>query len=251
MPSLLPNPHLCLHLCPLIQWHQYLPFVQGKNSGAILHVFFMSYNIPQCPACNQSLHIDWLHFRLWSLNSSVLFAILLRFCLLLVGSLFLQNDYQYFIIFPSQTTNTYTWSSFSANDFAFYFIAKQKQSSNLLYLLTPHLTTLHQEPPTWSLLESVTLHSSSLHSFLKRRTQSPKYLISFSLSLSLFQHTYKIYVRYFKKSLLSTYLSSYCCFSVPFLKVLSKRNIYLTVCSSTPLFSSSLLFLFTSHHSCT
>lgn len=64
----------------------------------------------------------------WSLNSSVLFAILLRFCPLPVGSLFLLDDYQYFIIFPSQTTNTYTWSSFSANDFTFYFIAKQKQS---------------------------------------------------------------------------------------------------------------------------
>lgn len=64
MPSLLSNPYSRLHLYALIQWHQYLPYVQGKNSGAILCAFLMLYNIPQCPTCNQSLHIDWLHFRL-------------------------------------------------------------------------------------------------------------------------------------------------------------------------------------------
>ena len=100
-------------------------------------------------------------------------------------------------------------------------LLNRSNPENLLYFLSPHLTPLHQDPPTLSLLKSATLQTSRLHSFLKRRAQSSTYIInslSLSLSLSLSHYSHKYAHLLFKKLLLPTYLSSYYCFSVPLFK---------------------------------
>lgn len=130
-------------------------------------------------ACNQSQHIDWLHFRFVAIKLQQFY------CILSVSSLSPKWVFHNF----SSSNYQYAWSSFSVKDFAYYFTAKLKwyKKPSLPLASTSHSSALGHTYPEYSEVSYSTLTQSS---FLFQKVSSVTYIFSSSFYLSYFLYLY-------------------------------------------------------------